>query len=79
MFLVKFAPYYDTILDGRSNLSDIVEATGLIDYQLAYALGGPDGCTPKWGGQLEVDDPVVLDQINAIQTQGGIPVISLAF
>lgn len=68
---VRFAPYYDTFLDGRSDLRNLTSKTGQKDYHLAFALGGHEGCKPTWGGKYAIDDPVVTDAIKAVQAQGG--------
>jgi len=67
----KFAPYYDTFLDGRKNLTEVWQRSGQKNFHLAFALGGIGGCSPTWGGKYELDDPIVIDQIKEIQRQGG--------
>lgn len=73
---IKFAPYYDTFLDNRKNLSDIARATGQLDYHLAFALGGIYGCKPMWGGTYDINDPIVLNEIKAVQQMGGQMIIA---
>lgn len=67
----KFAPYYDTFLRDRSDLEEIARLTGQHSYHLAFALGGIEGCKPKWGAEFDIDDPVVMNPIRAVQAMGG--------
>lgn len=68
---IKFAPYYDTFLENRKDLADIARQTGVLNYHLAFALGGSQGCKPMWGGVMDVNDPAVLNPIKAVQQMGG--------
>jgi chitinase len=72
----KFAPYYDTFLNGRTDLRELSTKTGQKDFHLAFALGGHAGCKPTWGATYEIDDPIVLDPIREIQAQGGQMIIA---
>jgi len=73
---IKFAPYYDTFLENRKNLADIARATGQLDYHLAFALGGHEGCKPKWGAAYDIDDPQILNPIKEVQRMGGKMIIA---
>ncbi|CAL8143223.1 unnamed protein product [Orchesella dallaii] len=73
---VRFAPYYDTFLDNRKNLADIARTTGQLNYHLAFALGGHQGCQPVWGGQYDINDTTILDPIKAVQQMGGEMIIA---
>jgi len=66
----KFAPYYDTFLEERTDLRTHAAATGQLEYHLAFVSGGHAGCVPTWGAKYDIDDPVVLDPIRELQAQG---------
>lgn len=38
---------------------------------LAFAIGSSEGCVPKWGGQVDLNDSSVIGPIRALQAQGG--------
>jgi len=57
-------------------LAEIAELTGQLDYHLAFALGSAEGCKPKWGAEFEIDDPIILDPIKAVQAKGGQMIIA---
>jgi len=67
---VKFAPYFDVNLQGPS-LFDVYTKSGQKDFVLAFAIGSSEGCVPKWGGQVNLDDPSVIGPIRQIQAVGG--------
>ncbi|ODM94045.1 putative bifunctional chitinase/lysozyme [Orchesella cincta] len=73
---VRFAPYYDTFLDNRKNLADIARTTGQLNYHLAFALGGHQGCKPMWGGTFEIDDETILNPIKEVKAMGGEMIIA---
>ncbi len=55
---------------------DIAEATGQLDYHLAFALGGIEGCKPMWGAEFQIDDPIIMEPIKAVQGLGGKMIIA---
>jgi len=72
----KFAPYYDTFLNGRTDLRELSAKTGQKDFHLAFALGGFQPCIPTWGATYPIDDPIVMDPIREVQAQGGQMIIA---
>jgi hypothetical protein len=73
----KFAPYYDTFLRDRTNLTDFAAASGQKHFHLAFALGsGWEGCTPTWGAEFALDDPTILGPIKTVQASGGEMIIA---
>ncbi len=47
------------------------EATGQRNFHIAFALGGFQPCVPTWGGKYAIDDPEILEPLNAIKALGG--------
>ena len=67
---VAFTPYVDLSV-ARPDLAKVAAATGLKNVALAFALAGPDGCDPKWGGTLAADDPDLKASVDAFRKAGG--------
>jgi hypothetical protein len=67
---VGFAPYVDISVK-RPDLAQVAAATGVKHVALAFALAGPNGCEPTWGGTLAVDDPQLLAEVAAFRKAGG--------
>jgi chitinase len=67
---VGFAPYVDTSVK-RPDLAQVAAATGVKYVALAFALAGPGGCDPKWGGTLAADDPDLKASVDAFRKVGG--------
>ncbi len=67
------APYLMPLDNNPPNPVDVMNATGLKAFQLAFVLapnGG--GCTPTWGGTAAVSsDTAVASTINSIRSAGG--------
>ncbi|WP_236047585.1 chitinase [Streptacidiphilus fuscans] len=67
------APYLMPLDNNPPNPTDVMAATGLKAFQLAFILapnGG--GCTPTWGGTAPVSsDTAVASTISAIRAAGG--------
>jgi len=72
----RFAPYVD-VTRKETNLTRIMELTGQKDFTLAFALGSSAGCVPKWGAELDLDDPRILNDIRNVQRQGGKMIVAL--
>ena len=73
------APYLMPLDNNPPNPVDVMNATGLKAFQLAFVLapnGG--GCTPTWGGTAPVSsDTAVAGTINSIRAAGGDVSISI--
>ncbi len=67
---VGFTPYVDISVK-RPDLAQVAAASGLKNVALAFALNGPDGCDPKWGGTLAADDPDLKASVDALRKAGG--------
>ena len=46
-------------------------ATGVKNYTLAFALGDSSGCNPAWGGTIPINDSRIVNDVRALQAQGG--------
>ena len=49
---------------------------GLKSVSLAFALGGLAGCSPTWGGQMAINDPMVINEVKAFKSAGGDVIVS---
>jgi chitinase len=67
---VGFAPYVDISVK-RPDLAQVVAATGIKHVALAFALAGPAGCDPMWGGTLPAADPELRASVDAFRKAGG--------
>jgi chitinase len=67
---VGFTPYVD-ISVARPDLAQIAAASGLKNVALAFALAGPGGCEPTWGGTLAADDADLVASVAAFRKAGG--------
>ncbi|KIZ18811.1 chitinase [Streptomyces natalensis ATCC 27448] len=65
-----FAPYVDTSLTPAYDLAGTAKKTGVKTFNLAFVTSG-GGCTPKWGGAVELGNDPVAKQIPALRTAGG--------
>ncbi|MFI0213856.1 chitinase [Streptomyces lydicus] len=65
-----FAPYVDTSLSPAHDLADTAKRTGVKNFNLAFVTSG-GGCTPKWGGSVELGNDPVAKQIPALRRAGG--------
>jgi len=67
------APYLMPLDNNPPNAADVMDATGLKAFQLAFILA-PDGggCSPTWGGTAPVSsDTTVASLIAGIRAKGG--------
>ncbi|OJY47178.1 glycosyl hydrolase [Pseudonocardia sp. 73-21] len=67
---VAFAPYVDVSVK-RPDLAQVAAATGLKHVTLAFALAGPGGCNPMWGGTVPAADPALGAAVDAFRKAGG--------
>ncbi|WP_370067954.1 chitinase [Streptacidiphilus sp. MAP5-3] len=67
------APYLMPLDNNPPNPTDVMAATGLKAFQLAFILApNSGGCTPTWGGTAPVSsDTAVASTIQAIRAAGG--------
>ncbi|CAG2176943.1 unnamed protein product, partial [Oppiella nova] len=49
---------------------------GVNAFSLAFALGGVDGCHPKWDGEIPIDDPAIVQELKAFREAGGQLIVS---
>jgi chitinase len=67
---IGFAPYVDISVK-RPDLAQVAAATGLKHVTLAFALAGPGGCDPMWGGTIPAADPELGAEVAAFRETGG--------
>lgn len=67
---IRYAPYIDITMTTPS-LVGSAAATGVKTYTLAFALGDSSGCNPAWGGTIPINDARIINDIKALQAQGG--------
>ncbi|BDM67078.1 hypothetical protein HEK616_05650 [Streptomyces nigrescens] len=65
-----FAPYVDTSLFPAYDLTGTARKTGVKNFNLAFITSG-GGCTPKWGGAVDLGNDPVAKQIPALRKAGG--------
>ncbi|MBL1092520.1 MULTISPECIES: chitinase [Streptomyces] len=65
-----FAPYVDTSLFPAYDLAGTARKTGVKHFNLAFITAG-GGCTPKWGGAVDLGSDPVAKQIPALRKAGG--------
>ncbi len=65
-----FAPYVDTSLTPAYDLAGTAQKTGVKNFNLAFITSG-GGCTPKWGGSVDLGGDPVAKQIPALRKAGG--------
>jgi hypothetical protein len=63
-------PYIDITMSSPSMVS-VANATGHKFFTLAFVLGSSQGCVPAWGGQTPLNEPRIINDINAIRSMGG--------
>jgi chitinase len=68
---VGFAPYFDLTLKDGPLFTNVSNLSNQRTFTLAFALGGIRGCDPMWGAERDIDDPEIIEQLRAIQAQGG--------
>ncbi|AQZ66000.1 hypothetical protein BKM31_35135 [[Actinomadura] parvosata subsp. kistnae] len=67
---IRYAPYIDITMPTPS-LAAAASATGVKNYTLAFALGDSSGCNPAWGGTIPIGDARIVNDVKALQAQGG--------
>ncbi|MCF6476858.1 carbohydrate-binding protein, partial [Nonomuraea sp. MG754425] len=67
---IRYAPYIDITMSTPS-LASAAAATGVKNYTLAFALGDSTGCNPAWGGTIPIGDTRIVNDVKALQAQGG--------
>ncbi|MFD0883513.1 fibronectin type III domain-containing protein [Streptosporangium algeriense] len=67
---IRYAPYIDITMP-KPSLVSTANATGVKNYTLAFALGDSTGCNPAWGGTIPIDEPRIINDVKALQAQGG--------
>ncbi|UBU15388.1 carbohydrate binding domain-containing protein [Nonomuraea gerenzanensis] len=72
---IGYAPYIDITMPTPSLVS-AANATGVKHYTLAFALGDSSGCNPSWGGTIPIGDARVINDVKALQAQGGQVVVA---
>ncbi|WP_063765431.1 carbohydrate binding domain-containing protein [Nonomuraea candida] len=72
---IRYAPYIDITMPTPS-LAGTASATGVKNYTLAFALGDSSGCNPAWGGTIPIADLRIVDDVKALQAQGGQVVVA---
>ncbi|MFI7464514.1 carbohydrate binding domain-containing protein [Nonomuraea sp. NPDC049646] len=72
---IRYAPYIDITMTSPS-LVGAANATGVKNYTLAFVLGDSSGCNPAWGGTIPLADPRIVNDVKALQAQGGQVVVA---
>lgn len=72
---ISFAPYID-ITRETPTLPEVAQATGQKYFTLAFVLGSSAGCVPAWGGTIDLNEPRIIDQIDALRADGGDVIIA---
>ncbi|MER5650632.1 carbohydrate binding domain-containing protein [Streptosporangium sp. NPDC002524] len=72
---IRYAPYIDITMPTPSLVS-AAAATGVKNYTLAFALGDSSGCNPAWGGTIPIGDSRIVNDVRALQAQGGQVVVA---
>jgi chitinase len=72
---IPVAPYIDITRESPT-LTEVAEATGQTTFTLAFILGSSAGCQPTWGGTIDLNEPRIIDQIDALRATGGDVVIA---
>ncbi|GAA4896613.1 chitinase [Stackebrandtia albiflava] len=72
---ITYAPYIDITMS-EPRLTEVAAATGVTHFTLAFVLGSHSGCDPKWGGTIDLDDPRIIGEIDALRAMGGDVVIA---
>ncbi|GLZ75256.1 hypothetical protein Afil01_00630 [Actinorhabdospora filicis] len=72
---IKVAPYIDITM-ASPTLTQVAQATGQKYFTLAFILGSSLGCDPQWGGTIPLNEPRIIDQVNALRAMGGDVVIA---
>lgn len=66
------APYLMPLDNNPPNPTDVMSATGLKAFQLAFVLADGSSCSPAWDGTAPVSsDTTVANTISAIRAAGG--------
>ncbi|RSM94252.1 carbohydrate-binding protein [Nonomuraea sp. WAC 01424] len=72
---IRYAPYIDITMTSPS-LVGAANATGVKNYTLAFVLGDSSGCNPAWGGTIPLADTRIINDVKALQAQGGQVVVA---
>ncbi|MEU7739711.1 carbohydrate binding domain-containing protein [Nonomuraea sp. NPDC049158] len=72
---IRYAPYIDITMNTPS-LTGAAAATGVKNYTLAFVLGDSTGCNPAWGGVIPLTDARIINDVKALQAQGGQVVVA---
>ena len=72
---IRYAPYIDITMNTPS-LAGAAAATGVKNYTLAFVLGDSTGCNPAWGGVIPLADSRIINDVKALQAQGGQVVVA---
>ncbi|CAG2114054.1 unnamed protein product [Medioppia subpectinata] len=67
----KFAPYIFVPRTSEFKLTQMKQELGVNAFSLAFALGGSGGCTPLWDGEIAIDEPSIVKELNAFRAAGG--------
>ncbi|GAA4070983.1 hypothetical protein [Nonomuraea soli] len=66
-----FVSYVNTARTPELNLPDDAQRTGVRWYLLGHIVAAPDGCTPKWSGQLDPAGNPVANRLTRLRSEGG--------
>ncbi|NUT40389.1 MAG: hypothetical protein HOV86_10395 [Thermoactinospora sp.] len=66
-----FVSYVNTARSPDLNLPDHAQRTGVRWYLLGHIVAAPDGCSPKWSGQLDPAGDPVANRLTRLRSEGG--------
>lgn len=65
-----FVAFVDTAREPGLNLPATARRTGLRWFTLGHLVAGRDGCSPRWGGQLDPASNPVANKIGRLRAEG---------
>ncbi|GAA1658273.1 cellulose binding domain-containing protein [Fodinicola feengrottensis] len=71
----KVSPYID-ITYATPSLVSVANATGVKNFNLAFALADSTGCNPSWGGTVPLTEPRIINDVNSLRAMGGAVTVS---
>jgi chitinase len=66
-----FLAFVDTVRRPRVDLPAEAQETGVHWYTLGHITSGADGCTPKWGGEIDQGSNPVANGLGRLRAAGG--------
>ena len=67
----RCGPYVDTSSSTTMAKLPQMRSVGLNGITFAFVLAGGGGCTPKWNGNVDINDPSIVDPIKHFTSSGG--------